>query len=159
DPYWHLMSECAARVDFGAPVAPLGASFGPPAVAAVVKVVLDCYPRSPVSVPERVEADIVGSGSGPGGGVQVPASDDADLGAALAGGDAAALGALYDRHAPHMLALAKRIVVTATAAEDIVQDVFLEAWKKARSYDPSRGGVKSWLLLRTRSRAIDFRRA
>jgi RNA polymerase sigma-70 factor (ECF subfamily) len=58
-----------------------------------------------------------------------------------------------------MLALAKRIVVTSTAAEDIVQDVFLEAWKKARSYDPGRGGVKSWLLLRTRSRCIDFRRA
>jgi RNA polymerase sigma-70 factor (ECF subfamily) len=58
-----------------------------------------------------------------------------------------------------MLALAKRIVVTPSAAEDIVQEVFLEAWKKAKSYDPSRGGVRSWLLLRTRSRSIDFRRA
>jgi RNA polymerase sigma-70 factor (ECF subfamily) len=84
---------------------------------------------------------------------------DAELVAAMARGDADALGTLYDRHAGQMLALAKRIVVTATAAEDIVQDVFLEAWKKAKSYDPERGGVKAWLLLRTRSRSIDFRRS
>jgi RNA polymerase sigma-70 factor (ECF subfamily) len=58
-----------------------------------------------------------------------------------------------------MLSLAKRIVATTSAAEDIVQDVFLEAWKKAKSYDPDRGGVKAWLLLRTRSRSVDFRRS
>jgi RNA polymerase sigma-70 factor (ECF subfamily) len=100
--------------------------------------------------------DGVGSGTRP---VDLAVSGDAELVSAMARGDAAALGALYDRHAPHMLAMAKRIVVTSSAAEDIVQDVFLEAWKKARSYDPERGGVKSWLLLRTRSRCIDFRRA
>jgi RNA polymerase sigma-70 factor (ECF subfamily) len=77
----------------------------------------------------------------------------------MARGDSSALAALYDRHASQMLALAKRIVVVSSAAEDIVQEVFLEAWKKAKSYDPSRGGVRSWLLLRTRSRSIDFRRA
>jgi RNA polymerase sigma-70 factor (ECF subfamily) len=89
----------------------------------------------------------------------MPVSSDADLVAAMARGDAEALGALYDRHAGPMLALAKRIVVTESAAEDIVQDVFLEAWKKAKSYDPARGGVKAWLLMRTRSRSIDFRRS
>jgi RNA polymerase sigma-70 factor (ECF subfamily) len=140
------MGACAEFQDFKGPTGP-----------AVVKLGAGCYPRSPVRSPERVEADVVGSGSRPGGD---PASrDDVELVAAMARGDAAALGTLYDRHAPHMLALARRIVVTPTAAEDIVQDVFLEAWKKARSYDPGRGGVKSWLLLRTRSRCIDFRRA
>jgi RNA polymerase sigma-70 factor (ECF subfamily) len=149
------MGECAAKVDFG----PASGTRPVALLRAVVKPVPGCYPRSPVSSPERVEADIVGSGSRPGDGSQAAGTDDADLVASMARGDAAALGALYDRHAPQMLALAKRIVVTATAAEDIVQDVFLEAWKKARSYDPGRGGVKSWLLLRTRSRCIDFRRA
>jgi len=86
-------------------------------------------------------------------------SEDAELVAAMSRGDAGALGALYDRHASHMFALAKRIVVAHAAAEDIVQEVFLEAWKKAKSYDPERGAVRSWLLMRTRSRSIDFRRA
>jgi RNA polymerase sigma-70 factor (ECF subfamily) len=77
----------------------------------------------------------------------------------MARGDAGALGALYDRYAPTMLALARKIVVRPAAAEDIVQEVFLEAWERADTYDPARGTVKSWLLLRARSRSIDFRRA
>jgi RNA polymerase sigma-70 factor (ECF subfamily) len=104
---------------------------------------------------EGVEADDRGPAARPLDGL----SSDVDLVSAMARGDASALGALYDRHAPRMLALAKRIVATATAAEDIVQDVFLESWRKAASYDPDKGGVKSWLLMRTRSRCIDFRRA
>ena len=105
-----------------------------------------CYLTLLVRRPERIEAE----GAGP---------DDAELVAEMARGDAAALGVLYDRHSSQMFALAKRIVVAPSAAEDIVQEVFLEAWKKAGTYDPSRGAVKSWLLLRTRSRSIDFRRA
>jgi RNA polymerase sigma-70 factor (ECF subfamily) len=115
-------------------------------VATVVTGDGDCYLALPVRRPERIEVE----GAGP---------DDAALVAAMARGDADALGILYDRHSTQMFALAKRIVVAASAAEDIVQEVFLEAWKKAASYDPARGAVKSWLLLRTRSRSIDFRRA
>jgi RNA polymerase sigma-70 factor (ECF subfamily) len=105
-----------------------------------------CYARAAVRRSERAHAEIGGP-------------DDTDLVFAMARGDASGLEGLYDRYASHMLALAKRIVVTPSAAEDIVQEVFLEAWNKAKSYDPSRGGVRSWLLLRTRSRSIDFRRA
>ena len=78
---------------------------------------------------------------------------------AMANGDTRALAALYDRHAPLMLGLARRIVIGKPEAEDIVHDVFLEAWRRAADYDENRGSVKAWLLLRTRSRAIDFRKS
>jgi RNA polymerase sigma-70 factor, ECF subfamily len=78
---------------------------------------------------------------------------------AIANGDTRALAALYDRHAPLMLGLARRIVGGKPEAEDIVHDVFVEAWRRAADYDESRGSVKAWLLLRTRSRAIDFRKS
>ncbi|MEO6600163.1 MAG: sigma-70 family RNA polymerase sigma factor [Polyangiaceae bacterium] len=78
---------------------------------------------------------------------------------AIASGDTQALAALYDRHAPLMLGLARRIVGGKPEAEDIVHDVFVEAWRRAADYDENRGSVKAWLLLRTRSRAIDHRKS
>lgn len=78
---------------------------------------------------------------------------------AIARGDTRALAALYDRHAPLMLGLARRIVGGRPEAEDIVHDVFVEAWRHAGDYDETRGSVKAWLLLRTRSRALDFRKS
>lgn len=92
----------------------------------------------------------------------VDAADDADdvaLVGAIAAGDRAALGALYDRHGSLLLALALRIVRDRREAEDLLHDVFLELWRSAGDYDPGRGTVRAWLLLRTRCRAIDRRRS
>jgi RNA polymerase sigma-70 factor (ECF subfamily) len=77
----------------------------------------------------------------------------------MARGDAAALGVLYDRFAPVLLALTERIVGRGTEAEDLVQEVFLEAWRKSASYDPKRASVKAWLLLRARSRCLDHKKS
>jgi RNA polymerase sigma-70 factor (ECF subfamily) len=88
-----------------------------------------------------------------------PSAPDEALVRAIANGDTQALAALYDRHAPLMFGLARRIVGGKPEAEDIVHDVFVEAWRRAADYDESRGSVKAWLLLRTRSRAIDFRKS
>lgn len=80
---------------------------------------------------------------------------DRGLMAAAAAGDEAALAALYDRHAAAMLGVALRILKTRQDAEDLVHDVFVEAWQRAGDFDASRGSVRSWLLVRTRSRAVD----
>jgi RNA polymerase sigma-70 factor (ECF subfamily) len=40
-------------------------------------------------------------------------------------------------------------------AEDLVHDVFLEVWRQAAGYEPARGTVRSWLLVRLRGRALD----
>jgi RNA polymerase sigma-70 factor (ECF subfamily) len=70
-------------------------------------------------------------------------------------GDARGLAGLYDRHAPAMLGVALRILRDRGDAEDLVHDVFIEAWNKAASFSLERGGVRTWLLVRVRSRAID----
>lgn len=85
--------------------------------------------------------------------------EDAELIQAAANGQRRALAALYDRHAPTMLALALRVLVQRQEAEDLVHDVFLEAWKRAADYDATRGSVRAWLLLRTRSRALDRKKS
>ena len=87
------------------------------------------------------------------------ATADEALVRAIANGDTRALAQLYDRHGAIMLGLARRIVGGKPEAEDIVHDVFVEAWRRAADYDENRGSVKAWLLLRTRSRAIDFRKS
>jgi RNA polymerase sigma-70 factor (ECF subfamily) len=85
-------------------------------------------------------------------------SGDESLMGCIAGGDREALAMLYDRFAPIMLGLAKRMLGSPREAEDLVHDVFLEAWHRARYYDASRGSVRAWLMLRLRSRALDRKR-
>ncbi len=81
--------------------------------------------------------------------------EEAALVAQVAQGNHQALGALYDLHAPLLFGLAKRMLGSAAAAEDLLHDVFLEVWQHAAEYSPDRGSVRSWLLVRARSRALD----
>jgi RNA polymerase sigma-70 factor (ECF subfamily) len=78
---------------------------------------------------------------------------------AIVAGDRGALARLYDRYAPTLLAVGKRMLGNRREAEDLVHDVFLESWRRAGDYDPARGTVKTWLLVRLRSRALDRHRA
>ena len=82
-------------------------------------------------------------------------TDDSALVEAAARGDREALGQLYDQHAGTMYAVAVRILNDAGAAEDLVHDVFIEAWRAAASFDHHRGSVRAWLVMRLRSRALD----
>jgi RNA polymerase sigma-70 factor (ECF subfamily) len=84
-----------------------------------------------------------------------PAEEEPALVAAIARGDREALGKLYDRHAPLLFGLAKRMLGSAATAEDLLHDVFLEVWQHAAQYAPDRGSVRAWLVVRTRSRALD----
>jgi RNA polymerase sigma-70 factor, ECF subfamily len=84
---------------------------------------------------------------------------DAVLMTALVGGDAEALATLFDRHAPLLLALAVRLLGDRARAQALVHDAFLEAWHKARNFDPARGSARAWLVTRTRALALERRAA
>jgi RNA polymerase sigma-70 factor (ECF subfamily) len=73
----------------------------------------------------------------------------------LRAGDLQALEELYDRHTPLLYALVMRIVGRAADAEEVLQDIWLHAWKRAETWEPGRGTVVAWLLTLARSRAID----
>ncbi|MGH9399611.1 MAG: sigma-70 family RNA polymerase sigma factor [Thermoanaerobaculia bacterium] len=88
-----------------------------------------------------------------------PEDSDRALVARVEARDADALGLLYDRHAARLLGVAERIVGGGGEAEEILQEVLLHVWRSAASFDASRGSVLAWLLVATRSRAIDRLRA
>jgi RNA polymerase sigma-70 factor (ECF subfamily) len=96
------------------------------------------------------DADVVKS-------APLPNSDDADaaLLARVAAGDQQALAAVYDRHSGLLLGLGVRLLNNRAEAEDVLHDVFVEAWKRAADYDPARGSVRTWLAMRMRSRCLD----
>jgi RNA polymerase sigma-70 factor (ECF subfamily) len=81
--------------------------------------------------------------------------DDIALVREAARGQVAALAELYDRYAALLVTMARRMLGDVTAAEDLVQDVFLEVWRRADGFDPTRGTVRTWMLVRLRSRALD----
>jgi len=82
-------------------------------------------------------------------------AEDVRLVEAMAKGDREALAALYDRYSSLLMALGMRILREKRAVEDLLHDVFLEAWRASDSYDANRGAVRTWLTIRMRSRALD----
>lgn len=84
-----------------------------------------------------------------------PESSDADLMAALAAGNAAAMEVLYDRFNRPVFSFAYRMVGDRNHAEDVMQEVFLRAWRRAARFSETRGTLISWLLSITHNLAID----
>lgn len=86
------------------------------------------------------------------------ALDDGALLQRVAGQDADAFEAFYDRHVLAAYALAYRIVGSKPPADDVCQEAFLAIWRSASRYDPRLGQARSWLLTVVRNRAIDHLR-
>ena len=80
---------------------------------------------------------------------------DPELFARIAAGDRDAFGLFYDRHAPVLFGFCLRILKDARDAEDVLQEVFVQAWRDAGRFDATRASVKTWLFTIARSRALD----
>jgi RNA polymerase sigma-70 factor (ECF subfamily) len=74
-------------------------------------------------------------------------------------GDAQAFAQCYEQSSSVLFTLALRILNNRDEASELLQDVYIEAWRKAGSFDPKRGSPMAWLITLTRSRAIDRLRA
>jgi RNA polymerase sigma-70 factor (ECF subfamily) len=81
--------------------------------------------------------------------------EDSFLVGRIGGGDQQAFARFFDLHSAAVLGLALRIMGARGEAEEVVQEVFLQAWRQAGRYDPGRSTPRGWLLLLTRSRALD----
>jgi len=92
-----------------------------------------------------------------------PAADtsknDVALVLRMAGGDASALGAFYDRWSRPVQHVVSAIVRSSADTEEVVEEAFWQAWNQSSRFEPGRGSVSSWILTIARSRAMDRAKA
>ena len=82
-------------------------------------------------------------------------NNDVELLRAVASHDEAALAQLYDRYRIILFGLLMRILNNREEAEDVLQEVFLQVWRRAADFDENRGRPFTWLVTLARSRGID----
>ena len=73
----------------------------------------------------------------------------------VAQGDQPAFSDLYDRIAPRVLGLVRRVLIDHAQSEEVTQEVFLEIWQSASRFEPNKGKAMTWILTMARRRAID----
>jgi RNA polymerase sigma-70 factor, ECF subfamily len=88
-------------------------------------------------------------------GTRTDAGDEMRLVARVRAGDQQALAELYDRYSHVVYGVALRILQDTGAAEDILQDIFLQLWRRPDAFDSSRGSLAAWLAVIARHRSID----
>lgn len=81
--------------------------------------------------------------------------NDAEVLAQLCQGDKGALVRLYDEYSGLVYGVALRVLRNVEAAEDVVQEVFLQLWRNPKAFDERRGRLGAWLAVITRHRAVD----
>jgi RNA polymerase sigma-70 factor (ECF subfamily) len=84
--------------------------------------------------------------------------DDGYLIARMRAGDKDAMAAVYDRYRGIVYAVALRVLGNTTAAEDVLQEVFLRLWRNPNGFDAERGKLPAWLAVSARNRSIDVLR-
>jgi len=82
-------------------------------------------------------------------------SSDARLILSVRSGDQQAMGALFDRYSSLVYSVALRVLGDTGAAEDVLQEVFMQLWRKPAVFDSARGSLAAWLAVIARNRAID----
>jgi RNA polymerase sigma-70 factor, ECF subfamily len=118
----------------------------------VPQVCLDAPPAAPTITEHCPETAGRATVRGVGG-------SDAVLAARLAAGDDHALAEVFDALAHSVYGSALRVLGDNSAAQDVVQDVFVELWRRPDRYDPAVGTLRTYLTVLARHRAVDLVRS
>jgi RNA polymerase sigma-70 factor (ECF subfamily) len=94
-------------------------------------------------------------GTGPAAASELDPAVDARLLAELAAGHSGALAELYRRRAGALLRLLERILGDVREAEEVLQDTFVQLWKRAGRYDAAKAGPLTWMIMVARGLALD----
>jgi RNA polymerase sigma-70 factor (ECF subfamily) len=94
---------------------------------------------------------------GDGPRIMTPASssDDADLLVRVQNGEESAMATLYDRYSRVVYSVALRVLRDPAAAEDVMQEIFMQVWRNPDSFVAARGSLGGWLAVVSRNRSID----
>jgi len=82
-------------------------------------------------------------------------SGDGILVARVAAGDEEAIAEIFDRYAPFLFGLARRVIGDGALAEDVVQEVLTTLWSHPERFDPHRGSLRAFLGVQAHRRAVD----
>jgi len=81
--------------------------------------------------------------------------NDTSMVLAIRSGDESAMTRLYDRYSSIVYSVALRVLGETGAAEDVLQEIFMQLWRNPGLFDASRGNLGAWLAVVARNRAID----
>ena len=84
--------------------------------------------------------------------------NDGALIAAIRSGNQDAMAQLYARYSAVVYAVALRVLGDTAAAEDVLQEIFMQLWRRPGAFDSGRGNLAPWLAVITRNRAVDWLR-
>lgn len=87
--------------------------------------------------------------------MRVPNAEDAALIAQMKSGDERAFTTFYDRVAPGLFSMIYAILHDQKESEDVLQESFLQMWKRTATYDASRSSLFTWAVMIARHKAID----
>lgn len=102
---------------------------------------------NPPALPTRTYTSDIGAVS--------KAADDLALLGKVTEGDHQAMAAIFDRYSGIVYSVALRVLKDAGQAEDVMQDIFIQVWKKPGAFVSGRGSLGAWLVVVARNRAID----
>jgi RNA polymerase sigma-70 factor (ECF subfamily) len=88
-------------------------------------------------------------------GVHLPNEVDAELARQMSNGDEGAFATFYDRFAPGLFSMIYAILRDQKESEDVLQEAFVQMWKRTATYDASRSSLFTWAVMISRHKAID----
>ncbi len=105
--------------------------------------------------PSNFPQDTVPSPPATRGGVRVPNEVDATLVRQMSSGDEGAFATFYDRFAPGLFSMIYAILHDPKESEDVLQEAFVQMWKRTATYDATRSSLFTWAVMIARHKAID----